>query len=49
MQDEVLYVELPATLKYRLDMTVLLEKTTLKKKVIAILDETLPKYDPITV
>jgi len=49
MQDEVLYVELPSQLKYRLDMTVLLEKTTLKNKVIAILDEALPKYEPIKI
>ena len=36
-------------LKYRLDMTVILEKTTIKEKVTKVLDEALPHYEPIQV
>jgi len=39
-----LIVELPETLKYRLDRTVLEERTTIKDKVTKILDEALPDY-----
>ena len=44
MQMAKLIVELPETLKYRLDRTVLEEKTTIKDKVTKILEENLPNY-----
>jgi hypothetical protein len=39
-----LIVHIPAELKYRLDRVVLEEDTTIKEKVIEILDKELPKY-----
>jgi len=42
-----LIAELPEELKYRLDRSVLEEKTTIKEKINKILDETLPRYEMI--
>lgn len=39
-----LIVEIPEGLKYRLDRTVLEEKTTIKEKVTQILEKNLPEY-----
>ena len=47
MQMLKLIVEIPEELKYRLDRTVLDEKTTIKEKVNKILEETLPRYEMI--
>jgi len=44
MQMAKLIVELPESLKYRLDRTVLEERTTIKDKVTKILEENLPDY-----
>ena len=47
MQMLKLIVEIPEELKYRLDRTVLDEKTTIKEKVTKILEENLPRYEMI--
>jgi len=47
MQMLKLIVEIPEELKYRLDRTVLEEKTTIKDKVTKILEETLPRYEMV--
>jgi hypothetical protein len=39
-----LIVEVPESLKYRLDRTVLEERTTIKDKVTRLLEENLPEY-----
>jgi hypothetical protein len=44
-----LIVEIPEELKYRLDMTVLLERTTIKEKVTKLLEDNLPTYEPIAI
>ncbi len=42
---KMLLAAIPEQLKYRLDRTVLEEKTTIQKKVTEILDKALPEYD----
>jgi len=47
MQTTKLIVEIPEELKYRLDRTVLDERTTIREKVTKILEENLPQYEMI--
>jgi len=47
MQTTKLIVEIPEELKYRLDRTVLDERTTIREKVTKILEENLPHYEMI--
>jgi len=42
--NRMLIVKIPEALKYRLDRTVLEEKTTIRVKVTQILEEVLPNY-----
>jgi len=47
MANKMLIVELSEELKYRLDRTVLDEKTTIKDKVNKLLEENLPQYEMV--
>ena len=44
-QEESLYVKLPSTLKYRLDMYATQNRLTLKEATEKILDAGLPEYE----